>query len=191
MTIILISAFIFLLHIFGGEYGNYDQESIIAFGGFNKELISNGEVWRLFTYTFGHMSSFHFIINAPIIIALSIPIERIYGSTKLLLLFLIITVMAGVSIYFFYNGSYSALAGLSGTGYGFAGILALYMLRKPQAFSRSYKLFILFMLIFGIYSVFNASAGIANSGHIGGFAGGIIIAFILFAFKSKKNISKV
>lgn len=191
MIIILISAFIFFLHILGGEYGNYDQSSILVFGGFNKELINNGEVWRLFTYTFGHMSSFHFMINIPILIVVSKSVERMYGSIKFLLLFLIITGIAGLSTYLFYNGPYLTLAGLSGTGYGFAGILTLHMLRKPQSFSQGYRLFLFFMLLFGVYSVFNTSAGIANSAHIGGFVSGLILAFIVPTFQCKKNISKV
>src|SRR5699024_10857597 len=126
----------------------------------------------------GHMSAVHFMINAPIFIAVSLPIEKRFGSIRFLLLFIIITGMAGVSIFYFYTGPYGALAGLSGTGYGFAGILTIYILKQPQAFSQSYRLFIVLLLAFGVYSIFNDSAGIANSGHIGGFIAGIILAIM-------------
>lgn len=190
ILIILVSVFIFLLHILEGEYGNYDEASIIAFGGLHKELIRNGEVWRLFTYAFGHMSVFHFIMNAPVFIVLSKKVESMYGSVTFLLVFLIITAVAGVSIYIFYNGSYAALAGLSGAGYGLAGMLTLHMLRKPQALSQSYRIFLCFMLIFGVYGFLNTDAGIANAGHFGGFVAGMILAFILPKFADKKDVAK-
>lgn len=190
-TIVLVSTLIFAIHILLGEYGNYSRESIIALGGLDKELINHGEIWRLFTYTFGHMSSAHFIINTPILLLLSIPLERYYGSIKFLGFFLIITIVAGLSVYLFYQGPYSSLAGLSGTGYGFAGMLTLLTLRNPDEISRSYKLFIFFMLTFGIFSAFNTSSGIAISGHIGGFISGFVLSFIAPFLKDSKNTSKV
>lgn len=80
IMIAVISTLIFITHILLGEYGNYSKESITFLGGLNNDLVNHGEVWRLFTYTFGHMSSIHFIINTPILLFLSIPLEKKYGS---------------------------------------------------------------------------------------------------------------
>lgn len=171
-----------------GEYGNYSKDSITYFGGLNNDLINQGEIWRLLTYTFGHMSSVHFIINTPILLILSLPLEKKYGSVNFLLYFLIITITAGFSIYIFYQGSFVSLAGLSGTGYGFDGMFTFLMLRTPEDISKSYKLFIIIMLISGVFSAFETSSNIAISGHIGGFISGFLLAFIASIFKSQKDM---
>ena len=182
----MISTLIFILHISQGEYGSYSEESINSLGGLNNYLINQGEIWRFLTYTFGHMSSIHFIINAPMLLLLSLPLEKKYGSVSLLLFFLIITIVAGISIYLFYGGMFLSLAGLSGTGYGFAGMFTFLLLKTPEDISKSYRLFIIIMLCTGVFPAFDTSHNIAVSGHIGGFISGFLLALIVSVFKEKK-----
>lgn len=191
MVIVLVSTSIFVIHILLGEYGNYNRVSIIALGGLDKELINQGEIWRLFTYTFGHMSSLHFIINIFPLLFLSISLEKYYGSIRFLLFFLISTIGAGISIYMFYRGSYLTLAGLSGTGYGFIGIFIFILIINPYQISLSFKIFISLMLIYGTFSIFfNNSSEVANSGHIGGFISGFVLSFVMFIICRNKYISE-
>ncbi len=185
IIIVMISILIFILHLVQGEYGSYSEESINSLGGLNKELINQGEIWRLLTYTFGHMSTVHFIMNVPIFLMLSLPLEKKYGSVKFFLFFLIITVTSGLSIYLFYSGIFLSLAGLSGTGYGFAGMFTFLLLKTSEEISKSYRLFIIIMLCTGAFSAFDTSYNIAVSGHIGGFISGFSLALIVSVLKEK------
>ncbi|MDQ0156481.1 rhomboid family intramembrane serine protease [Robertmurraya andreesenii] len=177
--IVCLCSVVIILQIYLG----FTEDSIIILGGLDKELIESGYIWRFITYSFAHMSLFHYIINIPILIILARPIEKYYGSVLFLIVFLILSICAGMSIYYFFDGAYP-LVGSSGAGYGLIGILAFLLLRYPSKISPYDKKFILYLLFFSL--IFTISIpNLAISGHVGGFISGIIIAFIISLFKRK------
>lgn len=176
---ILICALIALTTIF--LHGGYSSASIVDFSGLDKELIEEGQLWRLFTYGFGHMSLFHFLLNIPAVLFLAHPLEKYYGRKLFLVISIFLTVAAGISIYYFYEGPYP-LAGSSGFGYGLMGIYAFYLTKHSSKLSSYDKKLISFILIIGIFSTFTVP-NISISGHIGGLISGFALAFILYSLK--------
>lgn len=168
--------------------GSYSNESIVILGGLDKELIEEGQIWRLVTYAFGHMSLFHLLLNIPVTLILSHPLERYYGRKLYFVVFLLLIFFAGVSIFYFYNGSYP-LAGSSGVGYGLMGIYAFYLIKHSYKLSSYDKKLILFFLIMGIITTFTVP-NISISGHFGGLVSGFILAFILYSLKENLKVKQ-
>lgn len=55
---------------------------LIQLGALDKALIEAGEIWRLLTYAFSHMSVFHFCTNILFLLYIARPLERFYGSAR-------------------------------------------------------------------------------------------------------------
>lgn len=163
---------------------NFSDESVILFGGLDKALINDGQVWRLVTASFGHMSLVHVIVNMPIVIILSRSLERYFGSWKFFLFLILTSISAGIGFYYFYEGTI-AIAGSSGPAFGFIGILTFLAIRYAGKMSASDNQFTVFVLIAGILVTFTVP-GVAMSAHAGGFVGGFVVAFINSFFKQEK-----
>jgi rhomboid protease GluP len=82
--------------------GGYNINTIAQLGGYDKQLINRGQIWRLLTYAFGHMSYAHFFLNMPFILIFSRPLERILGRIKFLLSYVYMSVFASI----IYNNSF-------------------------------------------------------------------------------------
>lgn len=161
------------------------KNAIIVFGGLDKELIEKGEIWRFLTYAFGHMSLFHFLLNMPLILILSRPLERYYGSIFFSLIYMALSISSGIFIYYFYQGSYP-LAGSSGAGYGLIGMFTFFVLKYPNKISSYDKRFILILLVLGIiFTLYTPDISI--SGHLGGFISGFVLAFFISILNKNQN----
>ena len=160
----------------------YDDETRLILGAYEKQKVNEGQIWRLLTYSFGHMSLFHFFINIPILLLLSRPLEKLLGSKLFLITFLTLSVFAGLIIHLFSN--YPApLTGSSGVGYGFLGIYIFLYFRHRHLFSHFDRRFIIYFILFGFIGTI-LIPNISISGHLGGFLGGLLISPLLFKFKA-------
>lgn len=65
--------------------GGYTKTNLVLLGAYDRELINNEQFWRLLTYSLGHMSYQHFLLNIVFIILLSRPLERALGKVKFVL----------------------------------------------------------------------------------------------------------
>ncbi|MFC3900933.1 rhomboid family intramembrane serine protease [Aliicoccus persicus] len=167
-------------------FGEYNKESIYILGGLHKDVISNGELWRLITFSISHMSVFHVILNLPIIYLLARPIEKYYGTFQFLSITVILSIITGITILVFYTGTYP-LAGSSGIGYGFLGALLYFSHLHPNKFRRKDRQFLNFVLIFGIIFTITVP-DISIAGHLGGLLIGSLVGFISkYIYKSKET----
>lgn len=173
LFIIILCSFLTIYNLVIFE--NY-KEGLITLGALDKDLINAGEIWRLLTYAFSHMSIFHACTNLIFLLYIARPLERFYGSARFLLIYLFLAIISGVIIHFLYSGTYP-LAGLSGAGYGLLGILLFYIIRFPNKFSKEDKKFILIFIAIGVLLTF-IIPDITYAGHIGGLISGIILAWV-------------
>jgi membrane associated rhomboid family serine protease len=81
--------------------------------------IRRGELWRLVTCIFPHLSVLHLIFNVYWLLAFGSIIEEIYGHTKTALLIVFLAFGSNAFEFAFARGG----AGLSGVGYGLFGLL--------------------------------------------------------------------
>ena len=157
--------------------GGYTKSNLVLLGAYDKSLINNGELWRLLTYSFNHMSYPHFILNIVFLIYLSHPLERVLGRMKFILGFIFTSIFAGIIIHFFSNVDY--IAGSSGFGYGLLGMYIFLFLKYKNKFYQGDRKFIFIFVAIG-FSVTFLIPDVSLAGHFGGFIGGIIFAALLF-----------
>ncbi|WP_456278848.1 rhomboid family intramembrane serine protease [Bacillus sp. AK128] len=165
--------------------GGFDNETRLLLGAYDKQKINDGQIWRLLTYSFGHMSLLHFLINFPFLLILSRPLEKLIGSKLILFTYIMLSVFAGLIIHLFSNYPVP-LAGSSGVGYGFLGIYIFVLLKERHLFSLFDRRFILYFTLFGFVGTI-LTPNISISGHLGGFFGGLLIAPLLFKVNTKMN----
>lgn len=168
--------------------GGYDSETRLMLGAYDSEKVKEGEVWRLFTYSFGHMSFLHFLMNIPFILLLSRPLERLFGSMVFSATCIILSIFTGVIIHLS-SGYPVPLAGSSGMGYGFLGIYIFLLFRQKHLFSAFDKKFIFYFVLFGILATF-IIPDISKSGHFGGILGGLLLAPLLIKIRNKASKRK-
>ncbi|MEH7351758.1 rhomboid family intramembrane serine protease [Gottfriedia acidiceleris] len=161
--------------------GGYTIENIINLGGYEHELVKQGEIWRIFTYAFMHGSYAHFFMNMTFMIILGRPLERALGSVKFLLFYLLSVILTGLIINFNYTPN-TVETGASGVGYAFLGMyLFITLFRKKMLFSDDRKFVITFLGIGLLSSLIIPSTSL--TGHLAG----MIIGFMITPLLLKKG----
>ncbi|WP_281512710.1 rhomboid family intramembrane serine protease [Mammaliicoccus vitulinus] len=183
-----VTALLIFLVLFNGVitlifYGTYNDESIEKMGALVDSNIRELELWRLFTYSFGHMSVLHLIINPPMIYFFGRPLEKYFGSLKFLAFTIFISLITGILITIFHNGIYP-LSGSSSFGSGYLGIYFFFILFYSDKFYKQDYTFLLMIIGSFVISTF-VIPDISIVGHIGGFLVGFIVAVIFNAFHKK------
>lgn len=166
-------------------FDGYNEDAIIILGGLEKELINSGETWRFLTYAFGHMSLFHLLLNIPILLLISKPLERYFGSRLFFGAYILLSIASGIFIYYFYVGVYP-LAGSSGAGCGLLGIFTFFLIRYPNKFNSYDKRFIIILLAISFIFTLNVP-DISISGHVGGLISGFILGYFISIFKKDQK----
>lgn len=148
-------------------------------------VLEYGEYYRLFTCMFLHFGIEHLFYNMLLLIFVGDTLEKTAGKVRYLLIYLIgglagniLSVWAGMD-----RAEYAVSAGASGAIFAVIGALIWIVLRnkgKLEGYS-SQRL----ILMAGL-SVVNGltEAGIDNWAHIGGLAGGFLLAVLLYRKKT-------
>ena len=178
-TIVLLAVnFIFFaLEIYAG--GTDNTQVLLNLGAAYGPYMRRGEYWRLVMPMFLHGGWLHILGNSYCLYILGPILERLYGYGR----YAVIYVASGI------GGAYLSMAvskntsvGASGAIFGIAGAMLVtgYIHRDVipprwgRAFGRGMIPFIALNLAIG-YSVH----GIDNWGHLGGLAGGVLLASII------------
>jgi rhomboid protease GluP len=183
-TYVIIAACtaVFILQNLAG--GSENPNVLLDFGASYGPYLREGQYWRLVMPMFLHIGWWHLLMNMYALFLLGPLLEQMYGYGR----YLFIYVGAGISSSLLSMlRSHSVAAGASGAIFGLAGaiLIAGYLHREALpvrigwAFRRgrlglSLLVFIVVNLVFG-YAVPN----IDNWGHLGGLAGGALLAFLI------------
>lgn len=186
VTIILIVINIIIYFAEEMSGGSNDNNVALTFGASFTPFIMQGQWWRLFTAMFVHFGFSHIANNMISLFILGRIVEQYYGHFRFLVLYLvsglggnILTVLLEL-----HSGQYALSAGASGAIFGIMSAFILFAV-KPE----TRRIFPLKNVIAGIFfSIMPGffTSGISISAHIGGFITGIILAFLLDPYKSKK-----
>lgn len=152
-----------------------------------RDILDNGEYYRLITYMFLHAGPEHLINNMIVLLFIGDNLERAIGKWKYLIAYLASGVLAGaVSVYYNmikYNNIISI--GASGAIFGVVGAMAYIVIvnrgRLENISTRQLVWFVVFSLYGGL-----TSQGVDNAAHIGGLISGFILAALLYT-KQKRN----
>ena len=132
----------------------------------------DGAFWQLLTSGFTHVTIFHIGFNMLALWVIGPQLEMVFGRTRFLALYLL-SLLAGSAVVMWAAPQYQLTLGASGAIYGlFAALLVV--ARKVGADMRQ-----LWVLIgINVFITF-AVPNISWQGHLGGFAGGALVAAVL------------
>lgn len=148
--------------------------------------LASGQVWRLFTPDFLHFSWTHIIFNSVMLWFLGSQIEWFDGRGRLVLLFLITSLVSN-GLQYVVSGPF--FGGLSGVVYGILGYCWLSQRTLPRfQFPPALVTFAVVWMVIG-FTPLPEMLGLgrmANEAHLGGFVAGLAMAAILPARKKQQ-----
>jgi len=164
---------VYLLQMFSQWFLGADYPA--ALGMKVNELIVRGEVWRLFTPMFLHGSILHIGFNMYALYILGPGMERYYGHTRFLGLYILAGFTGNVASFMFAS---SPSLGSSTAIFGLLGAQGIFVYRNRQVFgAMAQRVLMNIILIAAINLLIGLSPGIDNWGHIGGLVGGSLFAW--------------
>jgi rhomboid protease GluP len=180
-ALIVANAIMFVIATaLGGGLLVSDPAVMIRLGTDYTPLTLGGQWWRLLTSTFLHFGLLHIALNMWALYVNGLVAERIFGSVRYLVIYLVAGLTGSVSSLLWHpivNG-----AGASGAIFGVLGsLLAFFLLRKgglPASVAKAQRTS---AGVFVVYSLLNGVryGGIDNAAHLGGLVGGFVMGLIL------------
>jgi len=158
--------------------GSTNPAVLVRFGAKDNALIAQGEVWRLLTSIFLHIGPVHLFFNSYALYVLGIEVERIYGSARFLIIYLLAG-MYGSLVSFAFGPNLSA--GASGAIFGLLGVMVAYYRRHQETFGERGRQRLLNLLgVAGFNLVLGFTVpGIDNLAHLGGLISGAALGWLL------------
>jgi rhomboid protease GluP len=163
------------------------KESIIAAGALSRDLVLQGEAWRLLTPMFLHGGEDHLIGNMFALYVLGVACEHAIGPVRLLALYL----AAGVS------GALASMAATEGPSVGASGaifglmaaVAVMLHLHQDRFYLREKRV----TVVVGAWALFTIATGLLspfvdNAAHVGGFLCGAALGRLpIYSFFSRKK----
>lgn len=186
--IVLIIAVLSIL-VFAGEY--FIDESITQTLIYQRELIAQGEVWRLFTGHLLHTNGFHLLLNLAALIMLWALHGRFYSIKNYGALFLFCSISTSMGI-FYTDPSLIEYVGLSGVLHGIFVFGAIMDIKSKD--KTGYLLFIGVWLKIAHEQIYGAStevsdlieASVAIDAHLWGAVSGLLFSIVYLRLLTKK-----
>jgi rhomboid family GlyGly-CTERM serine protease len=188
LIVSLLSTIAFL-----GEYflGNSFTQALV----YQRELITNGEVWRLVSGHLLHTNGYHLLLNLAGLLMLWALHGRFYSIKNYIALFLFCSIMTSIGIYVF-DPTLIQYVGLSGVLHG---VFVFGSLMDINAKDKSgYLLFLGVWLKIAHEQFYGANVEISNlieanvavNAHLWGALGGLLFS-IIYLFVLRKGLNRV
>ncbi|MFC4320768.1 rhomboid family intramembrane serine protease [Litchfieldia salsa] len=185
-TYLFIFIQIFMFLVLEVKGGSTNTETLITFGAKDNYLLLQGEWWRFFTPIILHIGFFHLVMNTLALYFLGSAVEKIYGRTKFLVLYLVAG-FAGTLASFVFSPAISA--GASGAIFGCFGALLFFGVIHPSLFFRTMGSNVIVVIGINLLIGFIFPV-VDNAGHIGGLIGGFIASSFLHLPGQKKYLQR-
>jgi len=181
-ALIVINVVVYLTTAFlGGSFLQIDPTNLLfQYGAQVNLLVSQGQYWRLFTSMFLHLSIMHIGLNMLSLYFVGRPVERIYGSGKYIVLYLVSGLVGALAVLFF-AGPDGAAVGASGAIFGIFGAFGSYFWLNRRTYGPAGRAVLtqwFFWLALNLVFDFTFP-GISYQAHIGGLIAGIILGALL------------
>ncbi len=174
-----------------------DLGTLVAFGAKTNELLRQGEWFRLVTPIFIHGGLLHLASNSYAIWNVGPLVEKIYGSSRYLFIYLLAGIGGVIGSYFggMARPAWIAGVGASGAIFGLFGALFVfgykYRHELPQNFRKAVTSGIVPVVIINLFIGFSIPA-IDNAAHIGGLISGAALALIIpYAAPGRTGMSRL
>ena len=169
--LIVLNLMVFLYGVLHGH-----DELINMFGN-NYELVQNGEFYRLFTCMFVHADILHILFNMIALYSIGPVVERYYGKSKFLLIYLVSGLLGSIFSGVFMTAD-SISIGASGAIFGLLGSICYFTYYYRATLQGILRGSIMPVIIINLVIGF-LSSSIDLSAHIGGLIGGILISMAI------------
>jgi rhomboid protease GluP len=185
-TVMLIITFVLSVAA-GSGVAQFNTGVLVDLGGLVPIFVTRaGEYYRLVSAMFLHGNLLHFLANAVIgIYVLSAGLEKLIGSLKFLVLYMLGGIGASLVV-LFTNDPVSLTIGASGAIFAVLGALLYIILYREDMLTFQDKQTIKTLIILNILFTF-FGANISIAGHLGGFASGFLLSYLLI----RRNIFRV
>jgi rhomboid protease GluP len=143
-------------------------------------IVAGGEYWRLVTPIFLHANLLHLGFNCYALYILGPQVERHFGYMRFLVVYLLSGIAGVIASVAFKPAAYSV--GASGAIFGLVGALIVYLYQNRDLFGgmgRRRLASAIQVAVMNLIIGFASGGVIDNWGHIGGFAGGAAITWLL------------
>ena len=171
--IILINTFMLLVTL---ATGGFNVTNLVNLGALWAPLVNAGDYYRIITSMFLHGSIIHFIANIIIgLYVLSSALERLIGSKKFLVVYLLGGIGSGLLVTFTSN---NVTIGASGAIFAALGALLYITIYRKDLMSNQEIQSIRSLVIINIIFTFLGS-NISIAGHLGGITTGFILSYLL------------
>lgn len=173
--LVFINILIFVICTFTGDL--LYNKGVLSAG----IIIEAGEYYRLISCMFLHWDMNHMVSNMLVLYYLGEEVEKYFGHLGYAAVYFFAGIAGNLlSIgYEIYTKSYVLSAGASGAVFGIIGALLFLVITHKGRLEQITLGRLLFMIAYSLYSGF-VGDNINNAAHLGGFLGGICIAFALW-----------
>jgi membrane associated rhomboid family serine protease len=144
------------------------NSALYLHGGLIPAEVASGEYWRLLTAGFLHGNLVHIATNMISLYLLGLPLERILGRGRFLLIYLLSLLGASVSVMLF-SAPVSLTIGASGAVYGLMGALLVTFKRLRYDLRQ-----LIVVIALNVWVTFQFP-GISWQGHLGGLLVGAVV----------------
>lgn len=175
-----------------------DSLTLVAFGAKINELVLAGEWFRLVTPIFIHIGLLHIASNSYALWIIGPLIERLYGSARYLLLYLLAGIGGGILSLIWQVAAdkpSGPSAGASGAIFGLFGVIMVfsYKYRKelPPNFRSAIKSSFLPVIVINLF-IGTTIPFIDNAAHVGGLISGALLTLLIpYLAPDSKRVSKL
>jgi rhomboid protease GluP len=156
-----------------GNAMDLDAYTLVDFGAMYSPYIAGGQWWRLITAGFLHGGLLHILMNSWALFDLGAIVEEMYGSSRMLVIYFVATVVG-----FYVSAMFKAgpSAGASAAIFGLIGAMIALGTRYRTSIGSSIRGLFVRWLIYGL--LFSLLPGVDMAAHVGGLAGGFVTGYI-------------
>jgi rhomboid protease GluP len=190
-------------------WGAFDPAVLLSFGAkTNYAIHFDHEWWRFVTPVFIHVNLPHLLINMYSLWVLGPWVEKLYGSAKFVVFWIVTGVAGVVASYltvipgsrpgllgsFLIKSADEPSAGASGALFGLVGVLFVFGLKYrrelPEGFKRAFGTGLLPVILLNLAIGFLGRGIIDNAAHMGGLFSGAALAAV-FSYKRPGQSARV
>ncbi len=182
-ALLIVNALAFVVEGFSGD-ALFAWFALWPVGSGGPGGAPNFEIWQLITYSFLHANIWHLFVNMYALVMFGSDLERVWGRTRYMNLYLASIVTAGLTQLVFTRLSNAMPFPTVGASGGVFGLLLAYALYFPR---RTIVLLIppipmpawVFALLYGLLELYlgvtGTQEGVAHFAHLGGMLGAWLV----------------
>jgi rhomboid protease GluP len=177
----------------------FPYEVLVAYGAKVNYLIrEHQQWWRFVTPMFIHVNLLHLMVNMYSLWVVGPYVEKLYGSAKFVVFWIVTGVVAVVASYltvvapdrqlgrlsgFLFKTADLPSAGASGALFGLVGVLFVFGIKfrreLPEGFKRAFGTGLLPMIVLNLFIGYVGRGFIDNAAHLGGLVAGAFLALLV------------